>query len=382
MRCESEGSFRHSPIEPPLRRARFGRAPVALDSRRAGGEHDRDPRLAASRALLLSKGTFRRHRFRRHLAGRQISRPVEGSPQSSTRAPAGRVGAAVEPTRESPWRSRRRRRSNLPGISQAQGPRGRGNSGKQVTSPLSTRWPHRRGKPVSGESLRSRDRGGTSPRHVRDQSEAPMPVPTSTDLSPTDTFLERHLGPSPAEQAKMLSELGFATLDDLTAAAVPATIRSHERLDLPAALGESETTEVLRAMASQNDVVPSLIGLGYHGTITPARDPAERARGPGWYTAYTPYQPEISQGRLEALLNFQTMVSELTGYRARERFAPRRADRGGRGDGDGPPPRAGGSIVSLRDRRRMPPAHRRSGADPSRAARHHGRGRRRGRARR
>ena len=132
-------------------------------------------------------------------------------------------------------------------------------------------------------------------------------------LSPTDTFLERHLGPSPAEQAKMLSELGFATLDELTAAAVPATIRSHEPLDLPAALGESETTEVLRAMASQNDVVPSLLGLGYHGTITPPVIQRNVLEDPSWYTAYTPYQPEISQGRLEALLNFQTMVSELTG---------------------------------------------------------------------
>ena len=132
-------------------------------------------------------------------------------------------------------------------------------------------------------------------------------------LSPTDTFLERHLGPSPAEQAKMLSELGFTTLDELTAAAVPATIRSHEPLDLPAALGESETTEVLRAMASQNDVVPSLLGLGYHGTITPPVIQRNVLEDPSWYTAYTPYQPEISQGRLEALLNFQTMVSELTG---------------------------------------------------------------------
>ncbi len=111
----------------------------------------------------------------------------------------------------------------------------------------------------------------------------------------------------------MLSELGFATLDELTAAAVPATIRSHEPLDLPAALGESETTEVLRAMASQNDVVPSLLGLGYHGTITPPVIQRNVLEDPSWYTAYTPYQPEISQGRLEALLNFQTMVSELTG---------------------------------------------------------------------
>ncbi len=133
------------------------------------------------------------------------------------------------------------------------------------------------------------------------------------DLTPTDTFPERHLGPSAAEQAKMLSELGFATIEDLTAAAVPASIRSAMPLDLPEALTESETAEVLRAMAAQNDVVPSLLGLGYHGTITPPVIQRNVLEDPGWYTAYTPYQPEISQGRLEALLNFQTMVSDLTG---------------------------------------------------------------------
>jgi glycine cleavage system P protein (glycine dehydrogenase) len=133
------------------------------------------------------------------------------------------------------------------------------------------------------------------------------------DLTPTDTFPERHLGPSPAEQAKMLSDLGFTSLDDLTTAAVPAAIRSDGPLDLPAALGESETTAALREMASRNRVVPSLIGLGYHSTITPPVIQRNVLESPGWYTAYTPYQPEISQGRLEALLNFQTMVSDLTG---------------------------------------------------------------------
>ncbi len=133
------------------------------------------------------------------------------------------------------------------------------------------------------------------------------------DLTPTDTFPERHLGPSPAEQAKMLSDLGFASLDELSAAAVPAAIRSDDPLDLPAALGESETTASLRELASRNRVVPSLIGLGYHGTITPPVIQRNVLEAPGWYTAYTPYQPEISQGRLEALLNFQTMVSDLTG---------------------------------------------------------------------
>ena len=140
-----------------------------------------------------------------------------------------------------------------------------------------------------------------------------MPPTTSTALSPTDTFAERHLGPGGAEQAKMLSELGFATLDDLAAAAVPAAIRSLQPLDLPEALGESATTAELRRYASENRVVPSLIGLGYHGTLTPPVIQRNVLEDPSWYTAYTPYQPEISQGRLEALLNFQTMVSDLTG---------------------------------------------------------------------
>ncbi|HMK12277.1 MAG TPA: aminomethyl-transferring glycine dehydrogenase, partial [Acidimicrobiales bacterium] len=133
------------------------------------------------------------------------------------------------------------------------------------------------------------------------------------ELTSSDTFVERHLGPSPAEQEKMLSELGFATLDDLTAAAVPAAIQSSRPLDLPLAASERETTEALRALAQTNRVVPSMIGLGYHGTITPPVIQRNVLEDPGWYTAYTPYQPEISQGRLEALLDFQTMVSDLTG---------------------------------------------------------------------
>ena len=133
------------------------------------------------------------------------------------------------------------------------------------------------------------------------------------DLEPTDRFLDRHIGPSPAEQAKMLSELGYTTLDELTTAAVPALIRSDSPLALPSALGESATTTALRGLADRNRVVPSLIGLGYHGTVTPPVIQRNVLEDPSWYTAYTPYQPEISQGRLEALLNFQTMVSDLTG---------------------------------------------------------------------
>jgi glycine dehydrogenase len=129
----------------------------------------------------------------------------------------------------------------------------------------------------------------------------------------TEAFVERHVGPSPAELAKMLSELGFATVDELTASAVPASIRSSAPLSLDAAATETETIEELRAYAGSNRVVRSLIGLGYHGTITPPVIQRNVLEDPSWYTAYTPYQPEISQGRLEALLNFQTVVSDLTG---------------------------------------------------------------------
>jgi glycine dehydrogenase len=133
------------------------------------------------------------------------------------------------------------------------------------------------------------------------------------DLEPTDRFVDRHIGPSAAEQAKMLSELGYATLDELTDAAVPRSILIDTPLGLPSALGESATTAALRALARRNRVVPSLIGLGYYGTVTPPVIQRNVLEDPSWYTAYTPYQPEISQGRLEALLNFQTMVSDLTG---------------------------------------------------------------------
>jgi glycine dehydrogenase len=123
-----------------------------------------------------------------------------------------------------------------------------------------------------------------------------MPPTTSTALSPTDTFAERHLGPGGAEQAKMLSELGFSTLDDLAAAAVPAAIRSLQPLDLPEALGESATTAELRRYASENRVVPSLIGLGYHGTLTPPVIQRNVLEDPSWYSAHA-LPPEISQGR-------------------------------------------------------------------------------------
>jgi glycine dehydrogenase len=140
-----------------------------------------------------------------------------------------------------------------------------------------------------------------------------MTDPTLADLERTGTFAERHLGPRTAEQAKMLAALGFGSLDELTDAALPASIRSLEDLSLPAARSETEALADLRALADRNKVVTSMIGLGYHATVTPPVILRNLLESPAWYTAYTPYQPEISQGRLEALLNFQTMVTDLTG---------------------------------------------------------------------
>jgi glycine dehydrogenase len=128
----------------------------------------------------------------------------------------------------------------------------------------------------------------------------------------TVPFAERHIGPSPDEQAKMLAVLGYGSLDDLTAAAVPATI-ADRTLDLPAPASEGQALAELRALARRNTPMVSMIGTGYSDTVTPPVIRRNVLESPAWYTAYTPYQPEISQGRLEALLNFQTMVADLTG---------------------------------------------------------------------
>ncbi|MBK1786510.1 aminomethyl-transferring glycine dehydrogenase [Prauserella cavernicola] len=129
----------------------------------------------------------------------------------------------------------------------------------------------------------------------------------------SSTFAARHIGPGEAEQAKMLAECGYGSLDALVAAAVPSAIRTPGELDLPAPASEVEAIAELRALAGRNRPMTQLIGLGYHDTVTPAVIRRNVLENPAWYTAYTPYQPEISQGRLEALLNFQTMVADLTG---------------------------------------------------------------------
>ena len=132
-------------------------------------------------------------------------------------------------------------------------------------------------------------------------------------LEPADKFAHRHIGPSAAETARMLHELGFASLDGLMDAVVPAGIRLAEPLQLQPSLGEYDALNALRDIAARNQVFRSFIGMGYSDCITPPVIQRNVLENPGWYTQYTPYQAEIAQGRLEALLNFQTMTSDLTG---------------------------------------------------------------------
>ncbi|MEL7275064.1 MAG: aminomethyl-transferring glycine dehydrogenase [Pseudomonadota bacterium] len=134
-----------------------------------------------------------------------------------------------------------------------------------------------------------------------------------TDYLPYDFANRRHIGPSPAEMAEMLATVGAPSLDALIGEAVPSSIRQEDALDWGKALSEQEALFRCREVAGQNRVLTSLIGMGYHGTVTPPVIQRNILENPAWYTAYTPYQPEISQGRLEALLNFQTMIIDLTG---------------------------------------------------------------------
>ncbi len=126
-------------------------------------------------------------------------------------------------------------------------------------------------------------------------------------------FVDRHVGPDEADVADMLRTIGQASLDDLIRATVPAAILRDRDLNLPAARTEAEALDDLRAMANANTPLRTMIGMGYHDTITPAVIQRNVLENPAWYTAYTPYQPEIAQGRLEALINFQTAICDLTG---------------------------------------------------------------------
>src|SRR5687768_1758387 len=141
-----------------------------------------------------------------------------------------------------------------------------------------------------------------------------LDVRQSTDprLAPTDPFVPRHIGPSEDEVREMLRLLGVSSLDELIDQTVPPAIRLKKPLKLGPPRGEHETLHELRKLAQKNKVFRSLLGMGYYDTITPPVIQRNILENPGWYTQYTPYQAEIAQGRLEALLNFQTMVADLT----------------------------------------------------------------------
>src|SRR3954449_6945057 len=152
------------------------------------------------------------------------------------------------------------------------------------------------------------------------ERESPPQQPKSSDGSRpprekdrVNSFARRHIGPNKQARAEMLSELGCANLDELIDATVPKDIRLDHPLELAAAKSEAEALAELRSIAKKNTVARTFIGAGYYDTITPPVIQRNILENPGWYTAYTPYQAEIAQGRLEALLNFQTMITDLTG---------------------------------------------------------------------
>ncbi len=147
---------------------------------------------------------------------------------------------------------------------------------------------------------------------------APRPKPSSQEIpndrsQNSDNFVTRHIGPSTEDIQQMLQVLGLSSLNDLIEQTVPPSIRQHHSLKLPSAQSEYAALAQLKELAGKNQVFRSFIGMGYYNCITPPVIQRNILENPGWYTAYTPYQPEIAQGRLEALLNFQTMTIDLTG---------------------------------------------------------------------
>src|SRR6187551_2161833 len=136
---------------------------------------------------------------------------------------------------------------------------------------------------------------------------------SSDRYEPYDFANRRHIGPAPEEMAEMLRIVGASSLDALISETVPEVIRQATPLDFGRPLSERGVLDRMRATANKNRVLTSLIGQGYHGTIMPPAIQRNILENPAWYTAYTPYQAEISQGRLEALLNFQTMITDLSG---------------------------------------------------------------------
>merc|ERR1719191_2138447 len=133
-------------------------------------------------------------------------------------------------------------------------------------------------------------------------------------LKPSDAFEPRHLGPTDAEVAEMCKTIGVENLQELLEQAIPAAVRNPNPMEIhDHGLSETVALKTLKEMMSNNVVASNFVGMGYHGTVTPGVIQRNLLENPAWYTAYTPYQAEIAQGRLESLVNFQTMVSELTG---------------------------------------------------------------------
>jgi len=169
------------------------------------------------------------------------------------------------------------------------------------------------------ESTLALDAAHRGPDQARDHApdlapdQAPNQSMTSARLDPSDTFIHRHIGPDAAEIQAMLASIGCDSLDDLVNKTVPPAIRLARPLSIGRPRGERELIDELRAIAQKNQVFRSYLGMGYHDCITPPVIQRNILENPGWYTQYTPYQAEIAQGRLEALLNFQTMVADLTG---------------------------------------------------------------------
>jgi glycine dehydrogenase len=145
----------------------------------------------------------------------------------------------------------------------------------------------------------------------------PLPIsdaPNAHRAKQSDSFATRHIGPQQTDLACMLQVVDADSLDALVNEAIPSAIRQARPLDFGAALSEPELLDKMRAVAARNTIVTSLIGQGYYGTYLPPVIQRNVLENPAWYSAYTPYQAEISQGRLEALLNFQTMIADLTGH--------------------------------------------------------------------
>ena len=157
-----------------------------------------------------------------------------------------------------------------------------------------------------------RSAAGSDGRPVKTDGLAPSFNENSALLQRTDSFVQRHLGPDPGEVREMLESIGLNSLDTLIDQTIPPQIRSQRSLALPGPRPESDVLAEMAEIASHNQLFRSFIGIGYYDTITPPVILRNLLENPGWYTQYTPYQAEIAQGRLEALLNFQTMVSDLT----------------------------------------------------------------------